>query len=57
VRDAARNSLSKLRPCLCYAWAMTRFPSFRLENAAGQAVTEDDLRGRPAVVYLGRHPG
>jgi cytochrome oxidase Cu insertion factor (SCO1/SenC/PrrC family) len=36
---------------------MRTFPSFRLEDAAGRVVTEDDLRGRPAVVYLGRHPG
>jgi cytochrome oxidase Cu insertion factor (SCO1/SenC/PrrC family) len=36
---------------------MEPFPSFRLEDADGRVVTEDDLRGQPAVVYLGRHPG
>jgi len=33
------------------------FPSFRLEDADGRAVTDADLLGRPAVVYLARHPG
>jgi cytochrome oxidase Cu insertion factor (SCO1/SenC/PrrC family) len=33
------------------------FPSFTLETADGQVVTDRDLRGHPAVVYLGRHPG
>jgi cytochrome oxidase Cu insertion factor (SCO1/SenC/PrrC family) len=34
-----------------------RFPSFSLRDAAGRIVTRESLLGRPAVVYLGRHPG
>jgi cytochrome oxidase Cu insertion factor (SCO1/SenC/PrrC family) len=33
------------------------FPPFQLEDADGRIVTEQDLIGHPAVVYLGRHPG
>jgi len=36
---------------------MQPFPPFQLENADGEAVTERDLLGHPAVVYLARHPG
>jgi len=36
---------------------MKSFPAFQLEDADGQIVTERDLVGHPAVVYLARHPG
>ncbi len=36
---------------------MEMFPPFQLENADGTRVTNADLLGNPAVVYLGRHPG
>ena len=32
-------------------------PVFQLDDADGQTVTEYDLLGHPAVVYLARHPG
>ncbi len=34
-----------------------RFPAFQLEDADGRRVSERDLLGHPAVVYLTRHPG
>lgn len=42
---------------LCYDRAMTPFPAFRLTDADGQTVSDRDLLGHPAVVYLARHPG
>lgn len=36
---------------------MQQFPAFQLEDADGELVTERDLLGHPAVVYLARHPG
>jgi cytochrome oxidase Cu insertion factor (SCO1/SenC/PrrC family) len=36
---------------------MQRFPTFELEDADGKVVTDGDLLGHPAVVYLARHPG
>jgi hypothetical protein len=36
---------------------LQRFPPFQLADADGTAVTERDLRGHTAVVYLARHPG
>jgi peroxiredoxin len=36
---------------------MTPFPAFQLLDADGRSVTERDLLGHPAVVYLARHPG
>jgi cytochrome oxidase Cu insertion factor (SCO1/SenC/PrrC family) len=36
---------------------MHSLPPFRLEAAHGAIVTERDLLGHPAVVYLARHPG
>lgn len=36
---------------------MESFPAFCLEDADRRVVTERDLLGHPAVVYLGRHPG
>jgi hypothetical protein len=36
---------------------LQRFPRFRLDDADGNAVTERDLHGHTAVVYLARHPG
>ncbi len=36
---------------------MRLFPAFQLDDADGQGVTERDLHGHPAVVYLARHPG
>jgi len=33
------------------------FPPFQLEDADGDVVTERDLHGHTAVVYLARHPG
>ena len=36
---------------------MQRFPSFQLEDADGEPLTDGDLLGHPAVMYLARHPG
>lgn len=36
---------------------MHHFPAFQLEDADGKIVTDRDLQGHPAVVYLARHPG
>ena len=36
---------------------LERFPSFQLVDADGEIVTDRDLLGHPAVVYLARHPG
>jgi hypothetical protein len=36
---------------------MKPFPSFQLEDADRQIMTDLDLVGHPAVVYLARHPG
>ncbi len=36
---------------------MQMFPAFTLEDADGNSVSNADLLGHPAVVYLGRHPG
>ena len=36
---------------------LERFPSFQLGDADGEIVTDRDLLGHPAVVYLARHPG
>jgi cytochrome oxidase Cu insertion factor (SCO1/SenC/PrrC family) len=36
---------------------MPSFPSFELEDADGEVVTDRDLLGHPAIVYLARHPG
>jgi len=36
---------------------MQPFPAFQLEDAEGNVVTDCDLCGHPAVVYLARHPG
>ena len=36
---------------------MQTFPAFQLEDAEGDVVTDHDLRGHSAVVYLARHPG
>jgi len=36
---------------------VTAFPAFLLTDADGKTVTEHDLLGHPAVVYLARHPG
>jgi cytochrome oxidase Cu insertion factor (SCO1/SenC/PrrC family) len=36
---------------------MKSLPVFQLEDADGQIVTDRDLVGHPAVVYLARHPG
>jgi hypothetical protein len=36
---------------------MDAFPKFQLERADGTVVTDRDLFGHPAVVYLARHPG
>jgi len=34
-----------------------RFPEFELEDTDGATLTQLDLVGHPAVVYLARHPG
>ena len=36
---------------------MDPFPAFQLVDADGRTVSEHDLLGHPAVVYLARHPG
>jgi cytochrome oxidase Cu insertion factor (SCO1/SenC/PrrC family) len=36
---------------------MKSFPVFELVDADARTVTERDLLGHPAVVYLARHPG
>ena len=36
---------------------MQLLPEFQLDGADGEVVTERDLLGHPAVVYLARHPG
>ena len=36
---------------------MQLFPPFKLDSAHGEVVTDHDLLGHPAVVYLARHPG
>lgn len=36
---------------------MKPFPTFLLEDADAKIVSERDLVGHPAVVYLARHPG
>jgi hypothetical protein len=36
---------------------MRLFPPFQLTGADAEVVTERDLLGHPAVVYLARHPG
>jgi len=36
---------------------MKPLPTFLLEDADGKIVSERDLVGHPAVVYLARHPG
>jgi peroxiredoxin len=42
---------------LRYHVVVQRFPVFRLDDADGEVVTNRDLLGHPAVVYLARHPG
>jgi len=36
---------------------MQAFPTFQLDDADGDVVTDADFLGHPAVVYLARHPG
>ena len=36
---------------------MDAFPTFQLDDANGNPVTDRDLLGHPTVVYLARHPG
>jgi len=36
---------------------VTAFPAFLLTDADARPVSEHDLLGHPAVVYLARHPG
>ena len=40
-----------------YTRFMNPFPAFQLVDADGRTVSEHDLLGHPAVVYLARHPG
>ena len=42
---------------IMYTPFVTPFPAFQLVDADGRIVSEDDLLGHPAVVYLARHPG
>ena len=36
---------------------MAQFPPFQLEDADGEVITTEALRGHIAVLYLARHPG
>jgi peroxiredoxin len=34
-----------------------RFPAFELPTIDGGTLSDEDLRGRPWIAYLARHPG